>query len=539
MKKLSEVYAGSDPVTRMQAPGLKLALVLIICLLPPVIIMDSVTGDIVNAVLEGVIMILIGLFLVLLYRGHFSGVSVAITAVAALGMGAMGFLIDDTVHMRIISVFSYQTITVILTLVGGRTWKLTLAASVYGLAVTLLVFMIRILPAQPAESVLDAWSNLVIFGVIFCIVSAFATRTAWASRSAMRFMTETINKNLENVRRIAEVVEISMKNLDSSRLLTREYQELRNGFNLLADTAREIKSNAGKIKANSVGVLDSVISSEKALNHFHGKVEDENSVVLETTAAVNEMSASLDSVAGITLNRKQSAEDLLLLTEKGLGDIERTEDSFRRAEKEAQLLMEVNGIVTGIASETNLLSMNAAIEAAHAGEAGRGFSVVAEEIRKLAGNTAENSGLISANLSKLTESIVQTGGFFHSTRGSFDRIRGEINQVTMAFSEVSHTARELSEGGKQILNAMQMLQDTSVSIRESSGKIREDQETIRRLMESLNRMSEEMDRSGSGIIDIVEKAEKTAGELEASIERNHRMLEDLTASIRELVGLAS
>ena len=145
--------------------------------------------------------------------------------------------------------------------------------------------------------------------------------------------------------------------------------------------------------------------------------------------------------------------------------------SVQKIEGSIGSIQSMVAVINAIAGSTNLLSMNAAIEAAHAGDAGRGFAVVAEEIRKLADTSGKNAKEIGRQLKDVIQIIHDAVAESDSTRSSFESIRGEIASAIEAFNEITSATSELAEGGRQILEALQTLSDLSHRVQDGGSEI--------------------------------------------------------------------
>jgi methyl-accepting chemotaxis protein len=140
--------------------------------------------------------------------------------------------------------------------------------------------------------------------------------------------------------------------------------------------------------------------------------------------------------------------------------------------RESEGLLEINSVMENIASQTNLLSMNAAIEAAHAGEAGKGFAVVAGEIRKLAENSSEQSKTISTVLKKIKASIDKITQSTNDVLEKFEAIDEHIKTVSDQEENIRNAMEEQSQGSKQVLEAVGKLNDITQHVKSESEEMR-------------------------------------------------------------------
>jgi len=208
--------------------------------------------------------------------------------------------------------------------------------------------------------------------------------------------------------------------------------------------------------------------------HLNGCVERQGSAVAQSSAATEEMIANIQAVASTLTRNMENVKGLEEASEVGRAGLGEVAADISEIARESESLLEINSVMQNIASQTNLLSMNAAIEAAHAGESGKGFAVVADEIRKLAESSSSQSKTISAALKKIKGSIDKITRSTDNVLNKFEVIDADIKTVTEQERGILSAMEEQGRGGKQVLEAIGRVNDITHQVRDSSRQMLED-----------------------------------------------------------------
>ncbi|MBN1647501.1 MAG: methyl-accepting chemotaxis protein, partial [Spirochaetales bacterium] len=259
----------------------------------------------------------------------------------------------------------------------------------------------------------------------------------------------------------------------------------------------EISAHIDEIKKQIAFLVNKINDSARTIDEIRNivdaqndQINEESGAVEESSASVNQMVASLSNVARITRTKKESTENLVATTRVGGEKLSVTTNAVKEINSSIDVIAEMVKIINSIAAQTNLLSMNAAIEAAHAGASGKGFAVVADEIRKLAETSSRNAKKISSVLKKVIGQIEIAASSSEVTSSAFAAIDNEVEGVSMAFGEILASTVELSVGGDQISKAMRILSDISVKVQENSNKILGETSELGESMKTVNDISE-------------------------------------------------
>jgi len=160
--------------------------------------------------------------------------------------------------------------------------------------------------------------------------------------------------------------------------------------------------------------------------------------------------------------------------------------------RESEGLLEINAVMENIASQTNLLSMNAAIEAAHAGEAGKGFAVVADEIRKLAESSSDQSKTIGTVLKKIAESIRKITDSTENVLKKFEAIDSGVRTVSDQEEIIRNAMAEQGEGSKQILQGVGNVNEITRQVKAGSEEMLEGSKEVMNESRNLEMITQEI-----------------------------------------------
>jgi methyl-accepting chemotaxis protein len=255
----------------------------------------------------------------------------------------------------------------------------------------------------------------------------------------------------------------------------------------VGEITTNIQNIKGRVINQSSSVTETIATMEQItfnIQKLNEHVERQTSSVAQSSSAIEEMIANINSVTQTLVNNVGNVNELTNVSEVGRNGLSDVAADIQGIAKESEGLLQINSVMENIASQTNLLSMNAAIEAAHAGDAGKGFAVVAGEIRKLAVNSSDQSKTISAVLKKIKSSIDKITVSTNNVLGKFEAINSKVKTVSDQEGVIRNAMEEQGQGSKQILESVNKLNSITGDVKNGSEEMLEGSKEV--IVESKN-----------------------------------------------------
>ena len=314
--------------------------------------------------------------------------------------------------------------------------------------------------------------------------------------------------------------------------------ELASNMTETASAVNEISANIDGVKQQAMTQAASVTETAatieeivRTIKQLNNSIETQASSVAQSSSSVEEMVANIASI-GQTLGKTDDViRSLTTATGDGKATLVTSNTVTQKIAEESGSLMEASSVIQHIASQTNLLAMNAAIEAAHAGEAGKGFAVVADEIRKLAEESSTQGKTITATLKTLSGEIETLSASSKTVEEKFNAIFTLAEQVKDMSNRLTDAMREQENGSREVLTAIKSINTVTVEVQAGSEEMLKGGEGVAQEMRKLDDLTrvitESMNEMASGAVQI----NNAVQEVNEITQKNKRSIEALSLEV--------
>ena len=343
-----------------------------------------------------------------------------------------------------------------------------------------------------------------------------------------RYFNETIGKIADAIRSIGANtadMEVTGTNLASNML---ETASAIRQITATTETVKEKMINQAASVTETAATVEEII---KTIKHLNSSIEMQVGSVAQSSSSIEQMVANIASIGQILGKTDQIIKNFVSATGDGKATLVTSNTVTQKIAEESGSLMEASNVIQHIASQTNLLAMNAAIEAAHAGEAGKGFAVVADEIRKLSEDSAMQGKTITATLKSLTGEIETLSSSSKIVEEKFNLIFELAEQVKSMSDVLTAAMREQEHGSKEILSAIKNINTVTTEVQAGSEEMLKGGEGAVQEMHKLDELThiitDSMNEMASGAVQI----NNAVQEVNAMTQKNRNSIERLAAEV--------
>ncbi|MBN1696810.1 MAG: hypothetical protein JW881_04795 [Spirochaetales bacterium] len=318
----------------------------------------------------------------------------------------------------------------------------------------------------------------------------------------LNLMLQEIKKVFWDIKENLFETKISISALENIKLIMISYIQKVVNIGNVRQQFESICNRLSIASSSTKTILGSIIDLANQTSH-------EADVINKTSEALTTLLSAISVITDLTLDKHKMAEELKLITQRGGEKVKNTSDIITVLNENTDEMLKIIEIINHITESTNILSINAGIEAAHAGIHGKGFRVIADEIMKLVDSTRKNAGNISRLLHDQINNINIALSESHKSGKTFSDVSQEVESAANTWIEISNKAQQMADQTKEIQDATERMLLITKAVQEASTAIKQN-------VEKINLETHDLDEATTKTLDILEKVTVTNEESKQS-----------------------